>query len=81
MISDLRTDGNRCKRCGYLLHRHYGSKRRRCTLREWDGGLVIATFVDIRCQFCGGLTSIFYQADMLPPPSPRRGRFAAVAAA
>ncbi len=79
MISDLRADGDRCKHCGCLLHRHYGGKRIRRVLTDYDGSLVIGTWVDIRCRQCRGITSVFYQADMLPEPTTRQGRFAAAA--
>jgi ribosomal protein S27E len=81
MISDLSADGDRCQHCGRPLHRHYGGKHTRRTLREWDGDVVFATMVDVWCEYCGAVTSIFGAADMLPPVStPRRGRWAWAAA-
>ena len=83
MISDLRADGDLCRNCGCLLHKHYGGKRRRRVLREWDNDAIIATLVDIRCGHCNKVNTIFYMADGISAVStPRRkGRFASVAAA
>ena len=81
MISELRADGALCRNCGRLLHKHIASKRTRRVLTDYDGGLVIGTWIDIRCRQCRGITSVFYQADMLPQPTTRRRRFASVAAA
>ena len=72
MISDIAADNDRCRYCGRPLHRHFGGKRTRRTLREWDGGLVIGTWVDIRCSRCGDVTTIWYQADMLPTANMHR---------
>jgi ribosomal protein S27E len=76
-VSDIAADGDRCQHCGLLLHKHYGGKRTRELLREWDGDIVFATLVDITCGWCGAVNEIFYQADMLPTVSaPRPGRWA-----
>ena len=81
IISDLSADGDRCKHCGRLLHKHYGGKHTRRLLREWDGDIVFAMIVDITCGWCGAVNEIFYQADMLSPVSaPRPGRWAWAAA-
>ena len=75
--SDIASDGDRCQHCGRPLHRHFGGKHTRELLREWDGDIVYATMVDIRCANCGVVNEIFWAADLLPAVStPRRGRFA-----
>jgi len=66
IYSDFRIDKDRCKRCGRLLYKYVTSKKTRRVLTEWDNDLIIATLIDICCGYCGGLTEIFYQADMLP---------------
>ena len=77
ILSDIAADGDRCQHCGRLLHKHYGGKRTRELLREYDGDIVAATLIEIRCANCGVVNEIFWEADMLPPVStPRRGRFA-----
>lgn len=77
MISDLEADKDTCAHCGRLLHENFGGKRERELLRLWDDDVVFATMVDIRCGYCGEISTIFYQADMLPPVSaPRPGRWA-----
>ena len=79
--SDLEADGDKCQHCGRLLHKHYDGKRTRELLHEWDGDIVYATMVDVTCGWCGAVTSIFYQADMLPAVSTTRpGRWAWAAA-
>ena len=82
MISDIAADSDRCQHCGRLLHKHFGGKHTRELLRLWDDDVVFATIVDITCAWCGAVTSIFYQADMLPAVSttPRLGRFGWAAA-
>ena len=65
--SDLEFDKTKCKHCGRRLHEHFGGKHTRRTLREYDGDVVFATMVDIRCGYCGEISMIFYAADMLPP--------------
>lgn len=76
--SDLEADGDKCKHCGRLLHKHFGGKRTRELLRLWDDDVVFATMVDITCGYCGAVNEIFYIADMLPTISttPTPGRFA-----
>jgi ribosomal protein S27E len=76
--SDLSFDETQCKNCGRLLYRHYGGKHTRRSLREWDGDVVFATMADVRCAYCGEISTIFYQADMLPSitTTTRRKRFA-----
>ena len=82
IISDIAADGDRCQHCGRLLHKYYGGKHTRELLREYDGDMVFATMVDIRCANCGVVNEIFWAADMLPPVStPRRRRWAWAAAA
>ncbi|RLI46568.1 hypothetical protein DRO69_02785 [Candidatus Bathyarchaeota archaeon] len=63
-----------------MLHEHFGGKQMRGTLREWDGDVVFATMVDIRCANCGAMNEIFYQADMLPPAARKKGLFGCVPA-
>jgi len=78
--SDIEFDKKRCQRCGRLLSENFGGKKLRRTLREWDGDVVFATMVDIRCANCGRVNEIFYQADMLPPAARKKGLFACVPA-
>lgn len=79
--SDLEIDNDRCPNCGELLHKHYGGHELYPTLRMYDGDIVYATMVDVTCRNCGVISTIFYQADMLPPVSTtRRGRFGWAAA-
>lgn len=76
--SELKVDRDRCQRCRRPLHNHYGGKRTRRGLRLYDGDVVYAITVDVTCAACGAVTSIFYQADMLPAvkSKTRRNRFA-----
>jgi ribosomal protein S27E len=64
--TEIKADADKCKHCGRLLHQYYAGKRVRQALREWDDDIWIATMVDVRCAYCGGMTSIFYIADALP---------------
>lgn len=83
IYSDLEADKDRCQRCGSLLHKYYGGHELYPTLRMYDGDIVYATMVDIRCASCGAVNEIFYIADMLPTISTtptRRGGFAWVPA-
>jgi hypothetical protein len=81
IMSDIEADGDRCRRCGRELYRHFAGKHTRRLLRERDGDIVYATIVNIRCAHCGVVNEIFWAADMLPAVSaPRRGRFAWAAA-
>jgi len=40
------------------------------------GDIVFAAIVDVTCACCGGVMSLFYQADILPGITIKRGRFA-----
>jgi hypothetical protein len=74
LIAELKADGDKCRYCGRILYEHFGGKRTRRFLREYEGELCVATIVDLECAFCGGITSLFYMVDLLPQfPSQREG--------
>jgi phage FluMu protein Com len=73
--SDLEFDGDRCNHCGRLLHKHYGGHELYPTLRFYDGDIVFALMVDIRCGYCGVVNEIFWAADMIPPALIKKGAF------
>lgn len=62
IMSDIESDGDRCKNCGRLLHEHYGGKHTRRTLRFVDDDLCDAVVVDITCANCNAVNEVFWQA-------------------
>ncbi len=77
LVSEIQVDRDRCSHCGQELYQHFGGKRTREVLREYDGVLCIAFVVDVVCAVCLKVTSIDYMAEMLPV-APVHDFFAAV---
>ena len=50
IISDITADGDRCQRCGRLLHKHYGGYELCPTLRMYDGDIVEVVVADVWCS-------------------------------
>jgi len=69
--SDIEFDETKCKHCGRLLHRHFGGKRTRELLREYDGDVVDAVVADVTCANCGHVNEISWWAQLPTTPHMR----------
>jgi len=63
IFSELKADKKLCEGCGVLLYRHISRKEKTQDSQVIDGDLWLCTDYDITCGSCGGITTIFYEAE------------------